>query len=116
MAEKSNSKIFDKLLELIETVARIDTKVEEMCEKHIKDLEQTEHMSRENKDKVEKLQEEINTLKLDSEKAISDLKTEFLKLKLSNDKMKWIWGALAIVVVPIITTLIVLAIHALIGF
>lgn len=98
-------KEIDRLIKLIEQISRLDTKVDILCKQYTVDLNNMKEMLTEQSKKAEKLQEEHE-----------DLKDLFVKLQVSYDKYKWVWGALAIIITPIITTLVILWLHAVIGF
>jgi uncharacterized coiled-coil DUF342 family protein len=95
----------ERLLKLIDKIARIDTKLDDFCKQYIDDLTQLRKECDEMKRTSDKLREEHDILK--------DL---FVKLQVSYDKWKWIWRAIAVVVTPIITSIVIFVIHTVWGF
>jgi hypothetical protein len=95
---KSGNKEIDRLISLIEKVTRLDTKLGEFCRQYLLDLA------------------DIKKLTNDNDKRIEELEKKCIMLKASFDKWKMVWGAVAIIVVPILTTIVVLVIHFLVGF
>lgn len=95
----------ERLLKLIDQIARVDTKLDGLCKQYVDDIAQLRKECDDMRRIADKLRDEHDTLK--------DL---FVKLQVSYDKWKWIWGAIAVVVTPIITSIVIFIIHTVWGF
>ena len=91
-----DNKILDKIIALIETVARLDTKVNALCTQSVKDIEEVKRIIAEH----EEARKDLST-------KIQDLEKKFLELKSSYDKIKWMYGALGLIIAPLITALVI---------
>lgn len=113
MSKESNGsgKEVDRLLLLIEKIARVDTKLDEYSKQYIID-------ERNIKDVISLLQDDIEAIETKCDEILikyTDIKIDFNELKSSYDKQKWIWSAASIIIAPILTTIIIIVINRLAG-
>jgi len=101
----------DKLLELVDAVARVDTKMEIFCKdtvKELKELKEDLHNASAEHGKINARVEQL-------EKDLIKAQTERTEWKAEFDKWKWKLGVIAPVVSIIITAVITYILHQFFG-
>ena len=93
----------DKLLELVDAVARVDTKMEVFCKDTVEELKE---LKREIHEGVS-AHSEINTKIEQLEKDLIKAQTERVEWKAEFDKWKWRLGVIAPIVTLIVTTVVI---------
>jgi len=99
----NGEKEIDRIIEIIKTLSKVETKLHDLCNQYRIDFDETKKMIQELREDKIKLEERIETLE--------DL---FLRLKLDHDKMKWIWGSVAAIISPIVTAILILCLQKII--
>jgi len=94
----------DRIFQIIETLVRLETLLEEQSKANDKDHTLLK----------EGIGTALETIK-DQDKRLDLLEKEYLKVKLVYDRMKWIWAAIAFIVTPIITSIILFLVKVSLG-
>lgn len=115
---KEDGKIFD----IIEKLARVETLLESFNKTNEKDHDIIkEGLAGVIKDiidqdkRLDMLEKEMVTFRAACDKKFNDVVLASEKSKLAYDRMKWLWGAIAFVITPIITAIILYVINLIWG-
>ena len=101
-------KEIDRIIHIVEKMATIDAKLEAFCKQYAIDVNMLKDFASEHA----KIYEQIAELR----KEIEDNQDSINKNTLILDKNQWRFGAILIFISSSITTLIVIGLHALLGF
>jgi len=111
--EEKPRKVDTKIFEIIEKLVKLETLLEAFNDANDKDhvlikegLASALKSIYDQDKRLDDLEKSQITLKTDCEKRLLEMKTAY-------DRMKWIWGAIAFIITPIITALIMWALRIL---
>lgn len=103
MSNNGGNKEIDRIAKLIEQITRVDTKLGTLLEQYridINDLkEECEHITTRIDDLEKRRSELVHE--------VEGTKVDEAKLKAEFDKWKMIWGAVALIVSPILTAILI---------
>ena len=89
-------------MKLVDQLARVDEKLDAWCDQYRIDVKEFHDLCNQIQAKVDDLEKRRSELV----KEVEETKTRAAEMKAEFDKWKLIWGAIAIVVTPAITTLV----------
>jgi flagellar biosynthesis chaperone FliJ len=110
-ANQSAEARIDKLLELVDAVARVDTKMEGFCKDTAEELKELKKEIHEGITAHSGMNAKIDQL----EKELIKAQNERIEWKMEFDKWKWRLGVIAPVVSIIVTATITYILHAVFG-